>query len=103
MEILLAGINGTTLSRPSNNGISSYRTLGILENHRLSKFPVVSRFLFLLLNIDLTLNSGVQLIMEASLPTEQENPGNCLRPPMMREQQEARAPLLDIFSAKQQF
>ncbi|KAG8309360.1 hypothetical protein J6590_087938 [Homalodisca vitripennis] len=45
---------------------------------------------------------GVQLIMEASFPAEQENPGNCLRPPMMREQQEARAPLLDLVSAEQQ-
>ncbi|KAG8267778.1 neurexin protein binding [Homalodisca vitripennis] len=42
------------------------------------------------------LTRGVQLIMEASFPAEQENPGNCLRPPMMGEQWEARAPLLDL-------
>ncbi|KAG8318999.1 hypothetical protein J6590_100895, partial [Homalodisca vitripennis] len=48
------------------------------------------------------LPSGVQLTMEASFPAEQENPGNCPRPPMMREKQEARVPLLDLVSAKQQ-
>ncbi|KAG8295631.1 hypothetical protein J6590_075910 [Homalodisca vitripennis] len=39
--------------------------------------------------------------MEASFPAEQENPRNCLRPPMMREQQEARAPLLDLGRARE--
>ncbi|KAG8241223.1 hypothetical protein J6590_091629 [Homalodisca vitripennis] len=38
--------------------------------------------------------------MEASSPAEQEYPGNCPRPPMMREQPEARVPLLDLVSAK---
>ncbi|KAG8322345.1 hypothetical protein J6590_024690 [Homalodisca vitripennis] len=44
--------------------------------------------------------SGVKLIIEASFPAEQETPGNCLRPPMMREQQEARAPLLDLVNRR---
>ncbi|KAG8255630.1 hypothetical protein J6590_087977 [Homalodisca vitripennis] len=48
------------------------------------------------------LTSGVQFIMEASFPAEQQNPGNwCLRPPMMREQQVARVPLLDLTSHEQ--
>ncbi|KAG8268703.1 hypothetical protein J6590_019260 [Homalodisca vitripennis] len=49
------------------------------------------------------LTSGVQFIMEARFLAEQQNPGNwCLRPPMMREQQVARVPLLDLVSAKKQ-
>ncbi|KAG8320060.1 hypothetical protein J6590_077192 [Homalodisca vitripennis] len=43
------------------------------------------------------LTSGLQLIMEASFPAEQEKPRNWyLRPPKMREQPEARIPLLDL-------